>query len=268
VVLRLDAPGRITGRLAGFRQRPDVRVVRADGSAPAIHAALDGAEAFHADGLSPGHYRVTAGGESEAAAADVDLAAGQTVEVALTSSGTTRLDGVVRDFRGGAPIPDLRCQLALASGLERSTHVLPAEAWSDSAGRFSLDAPGAPTYAVCWGGSSFSDAVAPVLPGASLELFAVRRADDGRPPGILGAWFDYSLVLAARIARIRPGGPFDRAGVRAGDVIVSVDGASVAHLGEAAIELLVRNAGAGGHLQLGLTRAGRPVSAEPTLDTM
>jgi len=66
-----------------------------------------------------------------------------------------------------------------------------------------------------------------------------------------------------RLQGVRTGSPAAAAGLRAGDVIVSFDGTSVANLGELSALLFASKAGQ--HVALGIERDGAPLALEAVL---
>ena len=71
-------------------------------------------------------------------------------------------------------------------------------------------------------------------------------------------------ALVLRLVRIKPGGPAALAGLVEGDVVVTVDGASVTELSPGGAYLLILNRAPGTKTKLGVTRGGKLVNVELT----
>jgi len=72
-------------------------------------------------------------------------------------------------------------------------------------------------------------------------------------------------VLVPRLVHVQPGGPAAVAGFLEGDVITSVDGASVAELSQRGVWVLVVNRAPGSKVKVTVTRAGKPIAGELVL---
>jgi hypothetical protein len=169
VVVRLRAPGAIAGELAGFTRPPrvSIRPLADDAGGAAGTSAGDGGEAsaaaapplepevrrgrFSARALPPGRYLVRADAAAEAAFARVEVAAGRTAAVVLTSGGWGALRGRVLDRSKGAAMAGVWCE-AGPSPPERPPAREPGPgAVTDRAGRFVLDrVPAGDLEVRCW----------------------------------------------------------------------------------------------------------------------
>jgi len=108
-------------------------------------------------------------------------------------------------------------------------------------------------------------ALAPAPPtpeGVVTQAAAPARRGYGPYLGTVPA-FAGASERGVRLQGVRPGSPAAAAGLRAGDVIVSFDGTSVANLGELSALLFASKAGQ--HVALGIERDGAPLALEAVL---
>jgi uncharacterized GH25 family protein len=265
VTLVLPAPGAIDVTVAGFSSSPEVAAVPNSPNTAPVLAKQQGF-AYVLANLSPGSYVVTARTTSEAASAVVTVAAGLTVRTELTSAGSGVVAGHVRDFRSGKPVEGAMCR------------AMPRLAWkpdtaqdegvrSDAQGAFLIN--GAPTGDIaisCDGPGAYTEGLRLVTLQASqridIEVPLVPRWIG--PAGSIGARPDTS-ALVGRLVSVQPGGPAAVAGFVDGDVIVSVDGASVTELSPEGVWVFVVNRAPGTKIKITVTRAGKTISGEVTL---
>jgi S1-C subfamily serine protease len=89
----------------------------------------------------------------------------------------------------------------------------------------------------------------------SAEVPVVERNQESSP-GHLGAALNMRGFLTAQVIFVEPRGPADRAGLRVGDTIVSVDGASITNLDPYAVQSLITDRGPGKEARLAVLRGG------------
>lgn len=270
VRLVLSAPGSIEGRIEGFASVPDVFAQVADGTAETFVRGFPEGNRFEIRGLAPTRYTITAQSRSEGASAIVDVDPGRAATVVLRSAGSAALAGRVVDHLTRAPLPGRRCRVFMVSGggWHGMTRLRPeASAESDADGRFTIDpVPAGEVHVQCFGDPSrysLSGATLVIAPGARamVELEAVPIAAQIAD---LGA----SMMprrTGAVLAEIVPGGPAETAGLRAGDVIVAVDGLRVVGMVPNAVSMLVRSREPGSRLRVTVSRGDREVTVELTL---
>lgn len=257
VTVRITRPGRIEGTLVDFKQPPVIHA-RPIGPFAVTAGTVDGA-AFHVLGLRPGRYLVNAQGAYEGDGTIVDVRAGQATHVTLTSHGRGVVEATVLDFRTRAPVANAACHVVMVSGDE-----LGLTSWdpgaaprSDERGRVTIDpAPAGDVGVECvmpaprW--SRPSAAVA-LSPGghATVQLLSAELTTEN--PSSIGIEFDWR-VITPRIAAVTGGGPAARAGLLAGDVVIAVDGASVAGLDGAGVQVLIESRPAGDDVRITVLR--------------
>jgi S1-C subfamily serine protease len=100
-----------------------------------------------------------------------------------------------------------------------------------------------------------------VTPGqdATCEVPVVKIATDA-PFGSIGAPIQPG-PMPARFMAVTPQGPADRAGIQVGDIISSIDGASVLKLTPMGVSIVLFQHPIGSTAHLGLTRGDRGVNA-------
>jgi hypothetical protein len=265
VVVAMQASGGIDGQLVGFATPPDVtaRLNQPFVPAPPAWATVSGTS-FQLRGLPAGNYIVYAdGGGRDAAVVRVD--AGQIAAVTLHDRGSGVVHGRVVEWRSSAPVEGLRCVPVFVTGNMRNPmHVDPGFSGGD--GSFTLEGVArGPADIICGWSPDYSDAIASVVVGdgdASCELVAVKS---DRPVGSL-SWFGGEIAAppaaATRIASVLPGSPADKAGVKRGDLLATVDGISVAKLSPIGDEFAIRDRAPGSHVALGVLRNGKPLALD------
>jgi hypothetical protein len=264
VVITLQRAGAIDGALVGFSSPPAVRAVRQLGmSFTNVYANVEGTT-FHFGGLSPGSYQVTAMGD-ETDAKTVNVVAGQTASVTLTSRGTTTIHGRVFDWASGAGATGMRCFPALRGSSAMPLPTGSGLGFSDDNGDFVLE--GAPTgdiSVLCFPSTQYwsngrADLTLAAGKDASCEVPVVKTDPDSPPPR-LGGVIEPGII-PARFNLIEPGGIADKAGIRPGDVIVALDGASSTRLTPFAVMALIGQHAAG-VVHLTLARGAQSVAAD------
>jgi membrane-associated protease RseP (regulator of RpoE activity) len=144
--------------------------------------------------------------------------------------------------------------------------------YSDDNGDFTLDGVAAGSNRIiCDGGMPFySNGIAhvTVVDGqpATVSIPVVKRREGG-VVGEIGAVIASDSALVARIATVDPQGAFARAGLKTGDIVVSVDGASVAKLAPMGIDFAIGDRPLGSHAAVGVTRGGKDIVADVAITT-
>ncbi len=267
VSLVLPSPGRVEGTLAGFREAPRVFATRQDARALDVPApALVSGSSFVIASLGPGTYTVSAQTGSEAATARIEVAPGATSHVALTSPGSGSVTGRVRDFESGAPVEGMTCFAHARVGTTRTGGPVGDGETTARDGSFDLAAVPAGDIAIaCWNpGWVFTDGLrlVTVKPTEHLDIDVpvVRvQQDVAVPLGGIGADID-PQSLVARLYRVRPGGPAAAAGLREGDVVIAVDGASVTALSPRGIRFLIASRPPGTTVKVTVRRGDETVT--------
>jgi RNA polymerase sigma factor (sigma-70 family) len=264
----LSEPGGIEGTIAGFKSTPQISAFRRASTAAPVFASPQGTS-FVLRNLPPGTYMVTARSATEAASATVTVDAATTSRVTLTSTGSGIIAGHVIEFRSRKPVEGLTCR-ALPR-IENATSAVGTDngVLTNAQGEYQIaQAPAGEIVLQC-------DGLRGLYSNGSrlLTLQAGKRLDvevpvvgipQPTPISELGANFVMG-ALVPTLFRVEPNGPAATAGLQNGDVIVSVDGASVTDLSPDGVFILITNRTVGSKVKLGVTRAGKSITAEVTL---
>ncbi|HUS29510.1 MAG TPA: sigma-70 family RNA polymerase sigma factor [Kofleriaceae bacterium] len=264
----LAEPGVIEGTLAGFKTQPQISAIREHSTMAPIFASPQGS-AFVLRDLTPGTYVVSARSASEGATATVVVHAGTTAHATLTSKGSGIVAGHVIEFRSRKPVEGITC-----SALPRIENTTPigtsgGGVATNNGGAFLIPAaPAGEVVIQCEGlRGLYSDGLRAVTlqPGKRLDV-DVPVVGVAQPTPISGFGCDFvDGALVPTLSRIEPGGPAAVAGLQNGDVIVSVDGASITELSPQGVWILITNRTTGSKVKLGAMRAGKSVTAEVVL---
>jgi RNA polymerase sigma factor (sigma-70 family) len=268
VVVKLQSTGGIDGQLVGFATPPEVTARRDEALAPwpRTWAVVTGSS-FQLRGLPPGPYAVDASGGG----GDVQLVrveAGQVATVTLHNRGSGVVHGRVVEWKSGAPVEGLKCVAMLSSGATfNRDHGEPGFSTAD--GSFTIEgAPNGPVTVICGWAPSYSDGMANFTVGGADAGGDVTVVKAERLLGML-AFFGGEIAvdpsLTVRLISVLAGSPADKAGLKRGDVLASVDGASVAKLSPVGDEYAIRDHAPGTHVRVGVLRAGQPVTADVVL---
>lgn len=264
VVITVRPPGGIEGTLSGYEE-PPVVYARALGQPKFFPAQVDGST-FRIQ-LAAGTWVVTAMNLHEGDAQKVEVQEGVMAKVAMTSHGRGSLAGSVVEHTTRAPVPNLVCHTVVRTGDEPGItnwdeNLAPK---TDAAGQFTVDpAPAGDVSVSCFGdwqamSSASAQVTVPRGGKATVALEVVKRSGD--TPGDIGAELDGDVP---HIALVNAQGPAAKAGLRAGDVIVSVDGAPVAPLDSSGVAVLINNHPPGTKVALGVLRGAQPVNVTLT----
>lgn len=255
--LEMAAGAVLRGTVRDARGEPvpafTVVVFRSEGLASvpaAIRTVVDREGSFAVEGLAPRAYRVQATAHGHAPSQPVDGRAevppdkAPAVAIALPDGGT--LTGVVKSQKGG-PLENARVSVEGGVG-EGSTPVpFAASALTDASGNFTLRGLSPGRRSVVVGAYDHHGTILgglDVVEGGVLgpiEIVLTPVAEGEQPTIELAG---IGAVLAAQddvlvVQRALPGGGAEKAGLAAGDAILSIDGAPVGQLGmEGAIQAI------------------------------
>jgi hypothetical protein len=266
VVIRVPSAATIGGSLENFPEQPDVLAARADQPwPPTTQLAIVSGNKFELRGLMPGRYTVSALAPSGEDASTIELKPGQVAQMILRARGTTSVSGRALEFRTRRSIHDARCYPTLRSGTMR-TFVIPSDDFfTDDQGRFALHAvPAGEIAIVCQPPDpGYSTGITALTLGPTdhptIDVFLVERKQPGG--GTIGAAFE-GVGTIGKIAGVIPGGAADRAGIKAGDIVTSVDDFSVDQLSSNGVELFILDRPFGSLVKLTLARGSSALSAE------
>jgi RNA polymerase sigma factor (sigma-70 family) len=274
VAIVLPSPGSIEGTLAGFHETPRVSALRQDaGTSRTVTNGEVSGTAFTMRAVTPGTYLLDARTGTEAASARVEVVAGRTSQVTLSTTGSGTVTGRVRDFRSGAPVEGMTCVPWPRVGVNRTSGPVGDGVRTDPDGRFELTSVPAGDIAIfCHGRGSYAEAVytngqrlVSMEPGQRLEIDVpvVKMAEGGVLAGI-GADLDRA-VFVPRLDRVQPGGPAASAGLQDGDIVIAVDAASVTELSPLGVWVLITNRPPGATVRLTVRRGARTITGSVIL---
>ncbi len=268
ITIVLPAAGGIDVTTTGFKTAPQVTAIRtgaADSSAPTV-GVQDGAT-FTLRNLAPGSYDVIARTAGEAASAVVEVVAGRTAHATLASTSSGSVGGHVRDFKSGKPVEGMTCRALPRVGADLAPTLPGDGVRTDTQGNFAIAAaPAGAVAVVCgelWYTYSSGQRLITVTAGQHIDV-DVPVVSTGEPPGSVISGFGADFADAG-LVHVRPGGPAASAGFQNGDLIVTVDGASVTELGPDGVRMLIITRPAGSKVKLGATRHAASVTGEVTL---
>jgi RNA polymerase sigma-70 factor (ECF subfamily) len=242
LTLKLPASATIVGKLVGFEIPPQVIARRVGVERP--RHALVSADGFVLRELTAGTYVISAAtGESDVA--QVDVSGGVTVNVTLTRRPGATVRGRVVDARDGTPSPGMTCNPSVGDPPDGTLQLAGASV-SDDDGRFELAVPTGRVQVSCWGDFvTVSQGIAELDVGehqtVDADVLVVHRRMThvgDRAAATIGArpvrsWFGFSIQT------VKPGTPADRAGLRPGDRLTSVDGVSTDRLCRDGVNTLI-----------------------------
>ncbi|HEY3807788.1 MAG TPA: sigma-70 family RNA polymerase sigma factor [Kofleriaceae bacterium] len=265
VELRIARAGSITGDLVGFTTPPQVEYGKTSSGA---HLATVDGTTFSVTGLEPGTYWLEVydlADEREADTATVVVPPGGTAHATLAMRARGTVDATVLDSATRTPVAGLACHVAaLTDGNSGCCGWLLDDpgSLSDVTGHVRLEAPAGTVRVVCmpslrppfpvdapysW---STGDATVPTGGTGYAQVLAVARV---YPRSDVG-FYAWAFTQPATIESIDPSGPAAASGLVVGDVILSIDGASVAAMAGNAVMTLATNHRPGSVLAVGTAR--------------
>ncbi len=274
VTIKMVRPGAVEGTLVGFSTTPDVRMrtLTSDlsiGGNPIIEGTR-----FWQTGLRPGKYAIEAKAGGETDGASIEIKSGQTTKVTLTSRGTGKVEGHLYEFGTKTPLPGFRCDANLSMGGEMGGP--PSDesqmGYPDDKGHFVMGSPIGMVRVFCFpqsqGGLTVAGTDVEVTKAqpASVEIYAVRIKTQS--PGNAGIRIR-PVTLPLVINAVEPNSAAATQGIKVGDRLVSIDGASVQGLLPMGAATLVGNHKVGSTVSIGIDRAGTvttyklPIVASP-----
>lgn len=198
--------------------------------------------AFSISDVPEGKYQISADAPQGTATVELTLAKGERrSDVSIALAARTSLKGQVVSLGDGAPIVGVNVMAHSRTGMGPPMH---RQVVTDDAGQFELqDVPAGPITVLCMPadpmrtGHDMAAIPIDVQAGTPIDLgripMAKRRLKPGDFPGDLGFSLKQPLpgadmaVRSLEVTAVRPDGPAAAAGLRVGDVIVSVDGHDV-----------------------------------------
>jgi RNA polymerase sigma-70 factor (ECF subfamily) len=258
--IKLVRAGAVDGTLTGFSSNTTVFIWSAsDGPQKSGRALVEGAK-FSRAGVPAGRYTIEAIGGAQTDAVSAEVHAGETLHVDLRSRAVGSVEGTVAELATHKPIGGMRCD-AKPSVNGQATPVppdVPFQAFTDAAGHFKVSAPIGRVRVYCFApnGGPLSPAGmdVEVTSGApaNANVFSVRAG-----PSLSDAGLRLAMdVLPITVGDVVPNGAAAAAGLRAGDQLVTIDGASLQGVLPSGAMVLVMNHRPGTVATLGILRGG------------
>ncbi|MDB4959124.1 MAG: hypothetical protein JWO36_6693 [Myxococcales bacterium] len=267
VAIKLIRPGAIEGTLVGFSGTPQIfmRTLTADlqiGSAPIIEGTR-----FWQTGLRPGKYAIEAKAGGETDGASVEIKPGQTANVTLTSRGVGKLEGHLYEFGTKTPLPGYRCDanLSMAGEMGGPPGDPSQMSFPDDKGHFSMGAPIGMVRVFCFSQANpglspaGTDVEVTKVAAANVEIYGVRAKFAGSSAGDAGFRIK-PVTLPLVVAAVAPSSAAATQGMKLGDRVLSIDGASLQGLLPAGAMTLIGNHKPGTTVTVGIDRAGTPTT--------
>jgi hypothetical protein len=230
LVLRLTNIGEIAGTLEGLDDAFDVVARRVDNSGTSYAATISG-KTFRIRNVATGTYWVGARSQAGTSSARVVVEAGATANVALRRRATGTIVGALIDGQTHAPIANANCFSSLLPGADEERDGAFRDATTSSDGSYRIEhAPTGDSYVRCYSENIAADGHVRVVSDQANRVDLVAHAAEMRRPGYAGVTFEDQLG-EVMVQSVAPGGPADRAGLLAGDIVLKIDGSSVTGMG-------------------------------------
>jgi len=254
VKLVLAAAGAIDGTLVGFTTPPVITGILIAGGHEPVDFELDGNH-FSAHGLSPGAYVLIADtGGHEADSKRVVVTSGKTATVTMSSRGIATVAGTVIDWKTHTPIVGALCNSPIPrDGTNIGViYVTPdMNVVSDAGGHFTVSGSAGEVLVGCHADGVMSNAFVTLPPDRTTEVTV--KVVKPAPAGSIDAQFH---MMDRTFEMIEANGATAKAGGQVGDLVVAVDGASVADLDSRSAMQVITQRPPGTTASLTILRAG------------
>ena len=260
--VKVERPGSIDGKLVDYPAAPGVYAAMIGVRDVNVAASDITATSFRIAGLRPGRYVVTAQTGYEGASQVVELKSGERKSLTLRAQGRGAIDGTVLDFRTRAPIAGAACHAsASADGFHAWTNWdIRTAPKSNNQGRVVLDPALAGSVRVrCimpirrWSPPS-ADVLVPQGGRATVQLMSAELLLDY--PSTTGIDFD-GEVTAPRITAVQPDSTGGKAGLLVGDLVIAVDGKSMAGLNGEGVRHIIDSRASGADVSITVLRGAQ-----------
>jgi hypothetical protein len=182
---------------------------------------------FTIDEAPAGDYRLTAtDADGEWATATVTVTANGVARAALAAAPIAHIDGLVRSWPDGEPMPGVHC-FWVPDGAGRRNTSGPSPTATDAAGRFSMAVPAGRIAVNCFAprgnAQNVKDSVIDLAPGATGKVEVAMLARRDGPPRV--RYPGLQLDPSRRVTVVA--GDAEATGLQVGDVVLAVDGIDV-----------------------------------------
>ena len=268
VVLKMIRPGSLEGTLVGFSTVPEISMVTFTTDLTIGNNAIVEGNRFYQIGIRPGRYALDAKAGLERDGASIEIKSGQTTKVTLTSRGIGKVEGHVSEFGTKTPLTGFTCDanLSLAGQMSGPPPDPSQRGFTDDKGHFAMSSPLGKVRIFCFARGDSSLSVAGIdievtsQATATAEVYAVRNKY-GASPGDVGLQIR-PTQLPLVVNNVRSGSGAAAQGVKVGDVVTSIDGATLAGVLPNGATVLISNHKPGTTVTVGLDRGGTPLTVK------
>jgi hypothetical protein len=268
VAIKMLRPGSLEGTLVGFSTTPQIQLMTLTADLQIGANAIVEGNRFYQIGLRPGRYALEAKAGLESDGASVEIKSGETTKVTLTSRGTGKVEGHITELGTKAPLPGFRCDAILTmNGQMGGPPGDPSQiSHSDDKGHFAMASPLGKVRVFCFAEGDPGISVAGIdleVTGQATAIAEVRavRSTFGATPGDAGFQIR-PMQLPLIVNTVRPGSAAATQGVRVGDLVTTIDGASLQGVLPMGAMILIQNHRPGTIVTVGLDRGGTPLSVK------
>jgi hypothetical protein len=207
--------------------------------------------------IPEGRYLVTSKADKHKfVSAEVDVRPGATATATLEVKPAGTIKGMLLSYPGDKPLAGFECDAGIHEGGGRTVRGDPG-ATTSADGKFELKVSGGRILVFCDDPQNlFADGVAEVdlVQEANVTVRMVRAQTNGIDVGV-----DFEVTLnGARLTEVTKLAA--RAGLRVGDIVSAVDGASLIGLGRRSVQALAFLLAPGASATLAVQRDGKPLS--------
>jgi hypothetical protein len=257
VEVRLAGFGSLQVTLTGFNSPPVVDVVNALGDNQKFYGTVTGDRAV-VESVPPGRYLVAAHNPREQDAKTVVIVPGTATQVTLSSHGSASVQGTIQTFITATPVRGMACVVyPTVDGMigAEATGIVSDSPVSDVSGIFTIDPAPAGSIAIyCYSNAGMSAA------RAILDLTRGQRATPTlltvhlEPPAVGDIGVELDQGVPVSVIAVRDAGPAAAAGIRAGDVIVALDGHEIGQMSKGGVGTWIANLTPGGRAAITVKR--------------
>jgi len=267
VKLTFLAAGGIDGTLVGFTAVPQVSAYRIGDFSMRHRATGSTLTGFQLRNLPAGRYSVSAGVAGRSDSTTVDVMPGQIAKATLELGEVGTVVGRIVDSKG-APVPRMRCTVALRDRDRIDFGGSRTESETDASGAFRVETANAgPSMVGCYGRNNTSAwKQVEVAPNAVTNVELTVETREEKKAGHAGLELEDQLGEVL-VKSVEANGPAARAGIAIGDSLETVDGYSIGrYQSDYAMSLIESPGGDKKTVTIVVERNGKQITVTLTLD--